>query len=222
MEIGVLAVQGDFAEHIAILRKMGCDSREIRLPEQLDGLDGLIIPGGESTTLSRLMSIYNLREPIARMAEEGRAIWGTCAGMIMLANEITEQDPVPLGLLDIGVQRNAFGRQVDSFEQPLQIAPLAPEPYHCIFIRAPVVIRVGSPVEVLASLDDGRPVAVQQGNLLATAFHPELTSDTAFTSISSASLGAIPLFRLYDSDDGIGESGVLLIRSGPQPSLAEE
>ena len=177
MNIGVLAIQGDFAEHIAILRSIGIESREVRLPEQLDGLDGLIVPGGESTTLSRLMSIYHLREPIAQMAAEGRAVWGTCAGMIMLANEITEQDPEPLGLMDIGVRRNAFGRQVDSFEQPLQIRPLAPEPYNCIFIRAPVVIRVGPPVDVLASLDDGRPVAVQQGNLLATAFHPELTRD---------------------------------------------
>ena len=178
LNIGVLAVQGDFAEHIAILRRIGVDAREVRLPEQLEALDGLIIPGGESTTLSRLMSIYHLREPVAQMAAEGRAVWGTCAGMIMLASEITEQDPVPLGLMDIGVQRNAFGRQVDSFEQPLQITPLTPEPYHCIFIRAPVVIRVGTPVEILASLDDGRPVAVQQDNLLATAFHPELTSDT--------------------------------------------
>ena len=178
MNIGVLAVQGDFAEHIAILRKIGVDAREVRLPEQLEALDGLIIPGGESTTLSRLMSIYHLREPVAQMAAEGRPVWGTCAGMIMLASEITEQDPVPLGLMDIGVQRNAFGRQVDSFEQPLQIAPLDTEPYHCIFIRAPVVIRVGPPVNVLASLDDGRPVAVQQGNLLATSFHPELTNDT--------------------------------------------
>ena len=178
MEIGVLAVQGDFAEHIAILRRIGADTREVRLPEQLEALDGLIIPGGESTTLSRLMSIYNLREPVAEMVAEGRPVWGTCAGMIMLANEITEQDPVPLGLMDISVQRNAFGRQVDSFEQPLRISPLDPEPYNCIFIRAPVVIRVGSKVDVLASLDDGRPVAVRQDNLLATSFHPELTRDT--------------------------------------------
>lgn len=160
-----------------MLRRIGVAAREVRLPKQLDGLDGLIIPGGESTTLSRLMSIYHLREPVARMAADGRAVWGTCAGMIMLANEITEQDPVPLALLDIGVQRNAFGRQVDSFEQPLPIAPLDAEPYNCIFIRAPVVIRVGPGVDVLASLDDGRPVAVRQGNLLATAFHPELTRD---------------------------------------------
>ena len=177
MKIGVLAVQGDFAEHIAILRKIGFQAREVRLPEQLADLDGLIIPGGESTTLSRLMSIYKLREPVERMALEGRAIWGTCAGMIMLANEITEQDPVPLGLMDIAVQRNAFGRQVDSFEQPLQISPLDAEPYNCIFIRAPVVIRVGACVDVLARLEDGRPVAVRQGNLFATAFHPELTGD---------------------------------------------
>ena len=177
MKIGVLAVQGDFAEHIAILRNIDVDAREVRLPEQLAALDGLIIPGGESTTLSRLMSLYNLREPIARMASGGVPVWGTCAGMIMLANEITEQDPVPLGVMDIGVRRNAFGRQVDSFEQELHISPLSQEPYNCIFIRAPVVIRVGESVEVLASLDDGRPVAVQQGNLLATAFHPELTRD---------------------------------------------
>jgi 5'-phosphate synthase pdxT subunit len=148
------------------------------LPEQLEALDGLIIPGGESTTLSRLMSIYHLREAVTQMVERGRPVWGTCAGMIMLANEITEQDPVPLGLMDIGVQRNAFGRQVDSFEQELQIIPLSQEPYKCIFIRAPVVIRIGPSVEVLASLDDGRPVAVQEGNLLATAFHPELTRDS--------------------------------------------
>lgn len=178
LKIGVLAVQGDFAEHIAILRSIDVEAREVRLPEQLDAVDGLIIPGGESTTLSRLMSIYNLREAVSRMANGGRPVWGTCAGMIMLANEITEQDPVPLGLMDIGVQRNAFGRQVDSFEQGLRIVPLSPEPYNCIFIRAPVVIRVGASVKVLASLDDGRPVAVQQGNLLATAFHPELTRDS--------------------------------------------
>ncbi len=178
MNIGVLAVQGDFAEHIAILRSIDVEASEVRLPEQLEALDGLIIPGGESTTLSRLMSLYNLREPIARMAADGHPVWGTCAGMIMLASEITEQDPVPLGIMDIGVRRNAFGRQVDSFEQELQISPLSEEPYNCIFIRAPVVIRIGDSVDVLASLDDGRPVAVRQGNLLATSFHPELTRDT--------------------------------------------
>ena len=197
MKIGVLAVQGDFAEHIAILRNIDVDAREVRLPEHLDALDGLIIPGGESTTLSRLMSLYNLREPIAQMASGGVPVWGTCAGMIMLANEITEQDPVPLGVMDIGVRRNAFGRQVDSFEQELHISPLSQEPYNCIFIRAPVVIRVGESVEVLASLDDGRPVAVQQGNLLATAFHPELTRDVRvhqyFCGLAEGNSPALPL-----------------------------
>ena len=182
MEVGVLAIQGDFAEHIAVLGKLGVTAREIRLPEQLDSLDGLIIPGGESTTLSRLMTIYNLREPIAQMAGRGLAIWGTCAGMIMLSREITEQDPVPLDVMDIGVQRNAFGRQVDSFEQDLNVSALGGAPYHAIFIRAPVIIRVGRGVKVLSALEDERPVAVQQGNLMATSFHPELTNDYRFHS----------------------------------------
>ena len=182
MEVGVLAIQGDFAEHIAVLGKLGVRAREIRLPEQLDSLDGLIIPGGESTTLSRLMTIYNLREPIAQMAGRGHAIWGTCAGMIMLSREITEQDPVPLDVMDIGVQRNAFGRQVDSFEQDLNVSALGGAPYHAIFIRAPVIIRVGQGVKVLSALEDERPVAVQQGNLMATSFHPELTDDYRFHS----------------------------------------
>ena len=182
MEVGVLAIQGDFAEHISVLGKLGVQAREIRLPAHLDSLDGLIIPGGESTTLSRLMSNYNLREPITKMAMQGVAIWGTCAGMIMLSQEITEQDPVPLGIMDIGVQRNAFGRQVDSFEQTLEISVLGADPYHAIFIRAPVIIRVGQGVEVLSALEDQRPVAVQQGNLLATSFHPELTNDYRFHS----------------------------------------
>ena len=182
MEVGVLAIQGDFAEHIAVLGKLGVKAREVRLPEHLDSLDGLIIPGGESTTLSRLMTIYNLREPVERMAAEGRAVWGTCAGMIMLSREITERDPIPLGIMDIGVQRNAFGRQVDSFEQTLDVRALGPDPFHAIFIRAPVIIRVGEGVEVLSALDADRPVAVRQGNLMATSFHPELTNDFRFHS----------------------------------------
>jgi 5'-phosphate synthase pdxT subunit len=180
LKIGVLAIQGDFIEHIAILTKLGVNSQQVRLPEQLEGLDGLIIPGGESTTLSRLMSMYHLREPMTQMAQQHKAVWGTCAGMIMMANEITEEDPSPLQLMDIGVQRNAFGRQVDSFEQDLEITRLNTPPFHAIFIRAPVIIRVGDRVQVLAELPDGRPVAVQQGNLLATSFHPELTNDTRF------------------------------------------
>lgn len=178
MKIGVLAVQGDFAEHIAVLRRLGVDSVEVRLPPQLAAVDALIIPGGESTTLSRLMSIYQLREPIAAMAARGQAVWGTCAGMIMLAEEITEADPQPLQLLDISVRRNAFGRQIDSFEQDLPIAGLAAEPFPAVFIRAPIVTRAGPAVTTLAALPNGGPaVAVQQDNLLATAFHPELTGD---------------------------------------------
>ena len=180
MKIGVLAIQGDFAEHITALNKLGIETREVRLPDHLEGVDGLIIPGGESTTLSRLMDIYHLRGPIAQMAQEGKAVWGTCAGMIMLAQEITEEDPVPLKLMDIGVRRNAFGRQVDSFEQDLEISGLGPEPFHGIFIRAPRIIRVGQDIQVLASLPDGEPVAARQGSLLATSFHPELTGDTRF------------------------------------------
>jgi 5'-phosphate synthase pdxT subunit len=177
LKIGVLAIQGDFAEHIAILRGLGIETQEVRLPHQLTALDGLIIPGGESTTLSRLMAIYELREPIQNMASDGKAIWGTCAGMIMMASEITEKDPVPLGIMDITVIRNAFGRQVDSFEQNLTIKSLDPVPYHGIFIRAPIISRVGNEVQILASLSDGRVVAVQQNHLLATSFHPELTKD---------------------------------------------
>ncbi len=182
MEVGVLAVQGDFAEHIAVLSNLGVKAREVRLPEHLDSLSGLIIPGGESTTLSRLMTLYDLREPLQQMAAEGRAVWGTCAGMIMLSQEITENDPVPLGIMDIGVQRNAFGRQVDSFEQRLNINGLDGDPFHAIFIRAPVIIRIGKDVEVLSALEDERPVAVKQGNLMATSFHPELTNDYRFHS----------------------------------------
>ena len=180
MKIGVLAVQGDFAEHIASLRKVGVEAQEVRLPHQIEGLDGLIIPGGESTTLSRLMSIYGLREPVERLCREGKGLWGTCAGMIMMAREITEEDPEPLGLMDIGVQRNSFGRQIDSFEQDLEVDAFDGGPFHGIFIRAPGVIRVGAGVEVLASLPDGQPVAMRQGKMLASSFHPELTKDTRF------------------------------------------
>ena len=192
MKIGVLAIQGDFAEHITILHGLGVETQEVRLPYQLGGLDGLIIPGGESTTLSRLMTIYELREPIQKMASDGKAIWGTCAGMIMMASEITEKDPTPLGIMDITVIRNAFGRQIDSFEQDLTVKYLDPLPYHAIFIRAPVISRVGIEVEILAALEDGRAVAVQQKHLLATSFHPELTKDSRlhdrFVSMASHSL----------------------------------
>ncbi len=180
MKIGVLAVQGDFAEHIASLRKLGLEPLEVRLPHQMEDIDGLIIPGGESTTLSRLMSIYDLREPVKQLCRDGRSVWGTCAGMIMMAREITEEDPEPLGLMDIGVERNSFGRQIDSFEQDLEVEAFEGGPFHGVFIRAPGVIRVGGGVEVLATLPDGQPVAVRQGKMLASSFHPELTNDTRF------------------------------------------
>ncbi len=175
-----------------MLRSIGAVATEVRLPDHLHGLDGLIIPGGESTTLSRLMSLYDLRQPVADMAAAGRAVWGTCAGMIMLASEITEADPIPLAVMDVGVQRNAFGRQVDSFEQDLTVAGLGPDPYHAIFIRAPVIIRVGEDVQVLAALSDGRPVAVRQDSLLATSFHPELTADARIHRYFLAMAGGPP------------------------------
>jgi 5'-phosphate synthase pdxT subunit len=150
---------------------------EVRLPRDLDGIDALIMPGGESTTFSYLMDLYHLREPIKEMARQGVPIWGTCAGMIMMARELTEDEPVPMGLMDIQVVRNAFGRQVDSFEADLEVQPLGPEKFTAVFIRAPVISQVGAGIRVLSRLDDGRPVAVQQGALLATSFHPELTDD---------------------------------------------
>ena len=178
MNVGVLAIQGDFAEHIAVLNRLCADTVEVRLPRDLENVEALIMPGGESTTFSHLMELYELRGPIKELASSGIPIWGTCAGMIMMARELTEQKPTPIGLMDIQVTRNAFGRQVDSFEQDVEIAALGHDLFHAVFIRAPVVVSVGENVDILARLDDGRPVAVRQGTLLATAFHPELTEDT--------------------------------------------
>jgi pyridoxal 5'-phosphate synthase pdxT subunit len=177
--VGVLAVQGDFAEHAAMLRRAdsSVQVREVRTPRDLDGLDGLIVPGGESTTIGKLLVAYQLEEPIQRAAREGMPIWGTCAGMILLARDILGTQPEGrIGLMDLTVQRNAFGRQVDSFEIDLPFQGLA-KPIHAVFIRAPLVERVGPSAEPLATLPDGRVVAARQGNLLATAFHPELTPD---------------------------------------------
>ncbi|MEW6715972.1 MAG: pyridoxal 5'-phosphate synthase glutaminase subunit PdxT [Chloroflexota bacterium] len=183
MKIGVLALQGDFIEHIQILRHIGVESCEVRLPEHLLNLDGLIIPGGESTTIGKLASDYGLLEPLREFGQK-KAIWGTCAGAIMLSKDTHNSQPL-LGLMDITVKRNAFGRQVDSFEVFLNIPALEkvdPEkrPYHCIFIRAPLIDSVYGEGEVIATLPDGRIVAAQQRQLLATAFHPELTTDNRF------------------------------------------
>ena len=180
MKIGVLALQGDFAEHMAMLRAVGVEAAEVRLPAHLAGLDGLIIPGGESTTIGKLAEAYDLMDPLRRFGEE-RAIWGTCAGAIFLARDIQRPQPL-LGLMDIQVERNAFGRQVDSFAANLDIPALAQngsgaEPFPAVFIRAPIIRRVFGQAKTLACLPDGRIVAAVQGRLLATSFHPELTGD---------------------------------------------
>jgi 5'-phosphate synthase pdxT subunit len=178
--VGVLALQGDFAEHIVILKGLGVDAVEIRLPEQLAGLDGLIIPGGESTTIARLMHQWELMEPVRQRALDGMGIWGTCAGAILLAERSSDLDREGLRLMDIDVERNAFGRQVDSFEVTLEAPVLGPRPFHAVFIRAPLISRVGPLAEVVARLADGTVAAARQGKLLATSFHPELTDDGRF------------------------------------------
>ena len=185
MKIGVLALQGAFIEHIKMLRQLGVETAEVRLPQQLEGLDGLIIPGGESTTIGKLATSYGLIEPL-RCFTRSLPTWGTCAGMIFLAKDIGIDEQPILGTMDITVDRNAFGRQIDSFEADLRIAGLSEEPFHAVFIRAPVVTVVEAPVEVLARLEDGRIVAVRQGHLLATAFHPELTPDLRLHSLFCA------------------------------------
>jgi len=176
--VGVLAIQGDFLEHTQALARLGVDAPEIRLPGQLDGLDGLVIPGGESTTIAQLIDIYGFRAALKEKVESGMPMWGTCAGMIVLADRLIDHRPEPLHLINIEVSRNAFGRQVDSFEADIEIDEVIGPPFHCVFIRAPVVTVVGEGVKVLARLDDGRPIAVRQGNLLGTSFHPELTDDS--------------------------------------------
>lgn len=183
MKIGVLALQGDFAEHIAMLRRIGVEAIEIRLAEQLHEINGLIIPGGESTTIGKLTVDFGLMEPLRAFGLQN-AIWGTCAGAIFLSKDARRQQPL-LGLMDITVERNAFGRQVDSFELDLDIPALntvdtSSKPYHAVFIRAPLIETVAGDTKILSQLDDGRIVAAQQGRWLATSFHPELTNDERF------------------------------------------
>jgi 5'-phosphate synthase pdxT subunit len=180
MKIGVLAVQGDFLEHLAVLRQLGVEGAEVRLPRDLEGLSALILPGGESTTMRKLIARWELREPILELARGGAPFFGTCAGMILLAREISDGDEPVLSLLDVTVKRNAFGRQLDSFEADVHVPILGDTPVHGVFIRAPVIERVGRDVDVLARLDDGRVVAVRQGNVMAAAFHPELAGETRF------------------------------------------
>jgi len=178
--IGVLALQGDFREHREVLERLDVCTREVRVPRELEGLAGLILPGGESTTIAKLMRTSRLLEPLRALAARGFAIWGTCAGMILLAKRLDATGIPALEAMDIGVQRNAFGRQVDSFEADVPIPNLGELPFHAVFIRAPIIAEVGPKVEILARLADGTPVAAREGHLLATAFHPELTPDTRF------------------------------------------
>lgn len=183
MKIGVLALQGDFAEHQVMLETLGAEVVQVRLPEHLTGLNGLIIPGGESTTIGKLATAYGLMEPLKTFGKT-QAIWGTCAGAIFLAKDAHRPQPL-LALMDIVIERNAFGRQVDSFEVDLQVPGLSPDekqdaPFHAVFIRAPLIESVGKGVEVISTLEDGRIVAARQGKLLATSFHPELTRDNRF------------------------------------------
>ena len=189
LKIGVLALQGDFAEHIAMLGRLGAETVEVRQPEQLAGLDGLVIPGGESTAIGKLAELYGLKGPIAALAQHGLPIYGTCAGMIMLSRDIgnssalIEGQPQSLfGVMDVKVRRNAFGRAIDSFETSALIPALGEPPFPMVFIRAPYIESVGKDVEVLAKLteEDAPIVAARQRNLLVSAFHPELTEDTRF------------------------------------------
>jgi 5'-phosphate synthase pdxT subunit len=183
MKIGVLALQGGFAEHQAVLEALGVEVAQVRLPQHLAGLDGLIIPGGESTTIGRLAVDFDLLQPLRLFGRE-HAIWGTCAGAIFLSKNAGREQPL-LGLMDITIARNAFGRQAESFEADLdvpallQVDPLD-RPFHTVFIRAPLIESVGQGVEIFAQLEDGRIVAARQGHLLATSFHPELTGDDRF------------------------------------------
>ena len=193
MIIGVLALQGDFAEHITMLESIGVQGIEVRQSNQLAQIDGLIIPGGESTTIGKLAADFGMMDDLRQFGQE-KGIWGTCAGAIFLSKDVRRKQPL-LGLMDIQVERNAFGRQVDSFEVELDVPALQavdPEnhPYHAIFIRAPLIESVGTKARILASLPDGRIVAAQQGHWLATSFHPELTGDIRFHRYFAHMIGA--------------------------------
>ena len=180
MKIGVLRVQGAFAEHEAVLRGIGVEVVPVRLPQHLAGLAGLVLPGGKSTTMRKLIDRWGLRGPILELARGGAPVLGTCAGMILLAKDIVDGDEPVFPLLDISVKRNAFGRQLDSFEADLRVPVLGDTPVHAVFIRAPLVERTGPEVDVLARLEDGSVVAVRQRNVIATAFHPEISGEVRF------------------------------------------
>jgi len=199
MKIGVLALQGAFAEHCSTLRAIGVEAVEVRLPAHLEDVDGLILPGGESTTMRRLIERWEMRGPILDLAASGAPLFGTCAGMIVLAREIAGDEEPILPLLDVTVERNAFGRQLDSFETDLPVPLLGDTPVHAVFIRAPVIERAGPDVDVLARLPDGRIVAVRERNVIATSFHPELAGETRFHR-----LVAMMAAEHADPGEGIG------------------
>lgn len=199
MKIGVLALQGAFAEHLSTLRAIGVEAIEVRLPAHLEDIDGLILPGGESTTMRRLIDRWAMRGPILDLAASGAPLFGTCAGMIVLAREIAGDEEPILPLLDVTVERNAFGRQLDSFETDLPVPLLGDTPVHAVFIRAPVIERAGPDVDVLARLPDGRIVAVRERNVIATSFHPELAGETRFHR-----LVAMMAAEHADPGEGIG------------------
>jgi pyridoxal 5'-phosphate synthase pdxT subunit len=186
MRIGVLALQGAFREHLRTLAAIGIEGSPVRLPRDLEDVAGLILPGGESTTMRQLIARWGLRQPILDLASSGAPIFGTCAGMIVLAREIAGGEEPVLPLLDVTVERNAFGRQLESFEADLTVPVLGDQPVHGVFIRAPVIERTGPDVDILARLDDGRIVAVRERNIIATAFHPELAGETRFHRLVAA------------------------------------
>jgi 5'-phosphate synthase pdxT subunit len=200
MRVGVLALQGTFIEHIGMLRQLGVEASPIRLPYELDTLDGLIIPGGESTTMLRLMESFKLFQPIREMARDGLAIWGTCAGMVLLAKDVSNYEMETLGLMDTKVRRNAFGSQIDSFEADLKIPIVGEEPFHAVFIRAPIIEEAMPGVEILSRLPDSTIVATRQDRLLACAFHPEFTDDLRFHSYF---LNMVSQKLSHNSEDGV-------------------
>ena len=183
--IGVLALQGDFLEHLKALEKIGVSAKEVRLPKDLENINGIIMPGGESTTMANLLDVFKLRNPLIQKIKSGMPVWGTCAGMILLAKKIVQDRPEPLGLMDITVNRNAYGRQIDSFTESLKIKPLGDKEFLVTFIRAPIIEKIGDDVEILSKHGDpsagsGQAVAVREKNMLATSFHTELATDTRF------------------------------------------
>jgi 5'-phosphate synthase pdxT subunit len=183
MKIGVIALQGAFIEHVRVIENLGAEAIEVRLPQNLAGIEGIIIPGGESTTILKLMHSYHLFAPLKKLIQNGLPIWGVCAGMICLAKQVSNSQQSilkPLEMMDIKVRRNAFGRQVDSFEVDIVVKPLGTKPFHSIFIRAPQIDKVGEEVETLATLEDGTVVAAKQNQILVSSFHPELTDDPRF------------------------------------------